>query len=72
MFDSSMWELKEAAKWSSNGQEKKEAITKLSARGPEALSSLQEILDVTAYEDVKAACVEAIKSINGKEKQDKG
>jgi hypothetical protein len=67
-----MWELKEAAKWSNNGQEKKEAIAKLSARGPEALSSLQEILDVTAYDDVKAACVEAIKSISGKDKQNEG
>ena len=68
MPDSSMWELKQTAKWSNNGQEKKEAITKLSARGPEALPSLQEVLDVTAYDDVKAACAEAIKSINSKEK----
>lgn len=72
MSDSSIWKLKEAAKWSNDGKEKKEAITKLSARGPEALSSFQEILDVTAYEEVKAACVEAIKSINGREKQNEG
>lgn len=42
----------------------KNAVTKLSARGAEALPSLEEILSVTAYDDVKAACIDAIKSVN--------
>jgi len=62
LSDKSLWELKEAAKWSSNPQEMKDAISKLSARGAEALPSLEEILSVTAYDDIKSACIDAIKS----------
>lgn len=69
MSDRSLWDLKEAAKWSSNPQERKEAITKLSARGAEALPSLDEIMSVTAYEDIRAACMEAIKSFKKTEGQ---
>jgi hypothetical protein len=58
-----MWELKETAKWSRDLDEKKDAIHKLSARGEEALPSLEEIRDITAYDDIRAACVEAIKSL---------
>lgn len=58
----SLWDLKEAAKWSNNPQERKEAVTRLSARGAEALPSLDEIMSVTAYEDIRTACIEAIKS----------
>ena len=68
LSDKSLWELKETAKWSSNPQEKKEAISKLSARGAEALPLLEEILNVTAYDDIKAACIDAIKSANGERK----
>lgn len=63
MTDKSLWELKEAAKWSSNPQERKDAITRLSARGAEALPSLDEIMSVTAYDDIRAACIEAIRSL---------
>jgi hypothetical protein len=57
------YELKIAAKWSDNAEEKKIAIRELSSRGEEAIPSLEEILSVTAYEDIKAACIAAIKAI---------
>ena len=63
MSDKSIWELKETAKWSRDLDEKKDAIRKLSARGEEALPSLEEIRDITAYNDIRAACAEAIKSV---------
>jgi hypothetical protein len=44
----------------------KTAINELSARGDIALPALEEILTVTAYEDIKAACIEAIKAIKEK------
>ncbi len=56
------YELKIAAKWSDSAEEKKTAIRELSSRGEEAIPSLEEILSVTAYEDIKAACIEAIKA----------
>jgi len=68
----SLWDLKEAAKWSNNPQERKEAITKLSARGAEALPSLDEIMSVTAYDDIRAACMEAIRSFRKAEGQAEG
>lgn len=69
LSDRSLWNLKEAAKWASNPQERKEAVTRLSARGAEALPSLEEIMKVTAYEDIRAACIEAIKSFKKAEGQ---
>ncbi len=73
MTDSkSIWELKEAAKWSNNSQEKKDAITKLSAHGADALPSLNEIMIVTAYDDIRAACIEAIKSFKKPENAPEG
>lgn len=61
-------ELKEMGKWSRDPQEMKTAINELSARGDMALPALEEILNVTAYEDIKAACVEAIKAIKEEKK----
>jgi hypothetical protein len=55
-------ELKLAAKWSTDSAEKKKAIAELSKYGSEALPAIEEVLGVTAYDDVKAACIEAIKS----------
>ncbi len=60
-------ELKETAKWSRSQQEMKTAINELAARGEIALPVLEEVLNVTAHEDIKAACIEAIKAIKGKE-----
>jgi len=57
------FELKEKAKWSSDPEEKKAAIKELSAHGENAISELQEIMSITAYEDIKSACAEAIKSM---------
>jgi hypothetical protein len=57
-----MWDLKEAAKWSSTPEEKKAAIKTLSARGQEAVPTLEEVMSTTAYDDIRAACMEAIKS----------
>ena len=57
------FELKEMAKWSRDPEEKKTAIKELSAHGEKALTQLEEILNVTAFEDIKTACIEAIKAI---------
>lgn len=56
-------QLKETAKWSDDPIKKKTAIRELSVRGETALSALQEILNVTAYDEIKSACVVAIKAI---------
>ena len=58
-----LFELKEKAKWSSDPEEKKAAIKELSTHGENAISELQEIASITAYEDIKNACAEAIKSM---------
>lgn len=58
-----LFKLKEKAKWSSYPEEKKAAIKELSTHGENAISELQEIMSITAYEDIKSACVEAIKSM---------
>jgi hypothetical protein len=58
-----LFELKEKAKWSSDPEEKRAAIKELSTHGENAISELQEIMNITAYEDIKNACAEAIKSM---------
>lgn len=58
-----LFELKEKAKWSSDAEEKKAAIRELSRYGENAIFELQEIMNITAYEDIKNACAEAIKSM---------
>jgi hypothetical protein len=58
-----LYELKERAKWSRDWEEKKMAIKELVVLGEKALPTLEEIFNVTAYEDVKAICLDAIKSI---------
>jgi len=63
MSDTDVWELKEKAKWSDDKEDKKTAIKELSAYGQAALDPLREILAVTTYDEVRAACVEAIKEI---------
>jgi hypothetical protein len=60
--------LKEKAKWSSDPEEMKAAIKELSTHGENAISELQEIMSITAYEDIKNACAEAIKSIQAPSK----
>jgi len=63
-----LFDLKEKAKWSSDSEEKKTAIKELSTHGENAIFELQEIMNITAYEDIKNACAEAIKSIQGSRK----
>ena len=58
-----LFALKQRAKWSSDPEVKKTAIKKLSNRGEDAISELQEIMSITTYEDIKNACAEAINSI---------
>jgi hypothetical protein len=65
-----LFELKEKAKWSSDPEEKKAAIKELSTHGDNAISALQEIMSITAYEDIKSACVEAIKSMRDRNNVD--
>ena len=61
-----LFELKENAKWSRDPEEKKAAIKELSTHGENAISELQEIMSITAYEDIKNACAEAIKSMQAR------
>jgi hypothetical protein len=61
-----LFELKEKAKWSSDPEERKAAIKELSTHGENAISELQEIASITAYEDIKNACAEAIKSVRAR------
>ncbi len=62
------FELKEKAKWARDVEEKKTAIKELSSYGEKAIPFLEEIRNVTAYEDIRSACIEAIRSIKGEEK----
>ncbi|MCI0559729.1 MAG: hypothetical protein MN733_14665 [Nitrososphaera sp.] len=64
-----IWQLKETGKWADDSGDKKTAISELSAHGENAVASLEEILNVTVYEEIRAACIEAIKTI--REKEDK-
>lgn len=66
LSDTKIFELKERAKWSKDPAEKKTAIRELSAQGDRAIPALDEIRSVTAYDEIKAACIEAIKAIEGK------
>lgn len=68
--EKTMHELKEMAKWSRSQQEMKTAINELAARGEIALPVLEEILNVTAHEDIKATCIEAIKAVKGKKERE--
>jgi hypothetical protein len=63
-----LFELKEKAKWSSDPEEKKTAIKELSTYGENAISALQEIMSITAYEDIKNDCAEAIRSMRARSK----
>jgi hypothetical protein len=63
-----LFELKEKAKWSRDPEEKKTAIKELSTHGENAISELQEIMNITAYQDIKNTCAEAIKSIQARGK----
>lgn len=55
--------LKLTAKWSVDDGEKKKAISELVHHGDEALPAIKEIFNVTAYEEIREACLEAIKEI---------
>ena len=59
-----LFELKEKAKWSNDLEGKKAAIKKLSTLGESAISELEEIMNITASEDIKNVCAEAIKSMH--------
>ncbi len=61
-------ELKMTAKWSTDGDEKKGAISELLQYGDKGILAIQEVLSVTVYDDVKQACIEAIKSIGREQK----
>ncbi len=61
-----IWQLKETAKWADDTEAKKTAINELSNRGATALSSLEEIMNVTMHEDIKKICIDAIKAIREK------
>jgi len=58
-------QLKLTAKWSADNNEKKQAISQLINYGDMALPAIQEVLTITVYDDVKQACIEAIRSLGG-------
>jgi len=55
--------LKLTAKWSADDNEKKKAISELVHHGDEALPAIKEVFNVTAFEEIREACIEAIKAI---------
>lgn len=57
-----VWELKESAKWSLDLNDRKRAIKLLASYGPGAIQSIAEIRDVSAYEEIRKACIEAIRA----------
>ncbi len=62
------WKLKESAKWSLDMNERRQAIEELAGSyGKEALQAILEIKDVTAYDEIKKACAEAIRSAKNSE-----
>ena len=65
--DSSIRKLKETAKWSDDPEQKITAIKELTSHGENALTALQEILNVTVYDEIKAACIDAIKAAKQKD-----
>lgn len=64
--------LKETAKWSDDPEQKKTAIKELTTYGENALTALQEIMNVTAYDEIKAACIDAIKAARQKDSTTSG
>lgn len=67
--DDKFWELKESAKWSLDLGERKAAVKQLAQLyGPAAFDSIAEIRDDSAFEEIRRACIEAIKhaSANGR------
>jgi hypothetical protein len=61
-------QLKLTAKWSSDNYEKKKAISQLLQYGDGGLPAIQEILAITAYDDIRQACIDAISSLGGEQK----
>ena len=62
-----IWDLKESAKWAGDEQKRREAVNELATYGESALPTLEEIMSVTAYDEIKTACIDAINSIKNKE-----
>jgi hypothetical protein len=63
--DERYWQLKESAKWSLEVDERRRAIRELvSGYGMDAIQAIEEVKDVSAYDEIKRACIEAIKSAN--------
>ena len=62
MHDMSLYELKALAKWATDQEQKKNALKELSRRGENAIPMLEEILNVTAYDNIRSACADAIKA----------
>jgi hypothetical protein len=61
--DERYWQLKESAKWSLEVDERRRAIRALArGYGRDAIQAIEEIKDVSAYDEIKRACIEAIKS----------
>ncbi|GEM_PF-1921712 len=62
--DERYWQLKESAKWSLEVDERRRAIKELaSGYGRDAIQAIEEVKDVSAYDEIKRACIEAIKSV---------
>jgi hypothetical protein len=62
-------ELKLTAKWAVDNNEKKKAISELVHHGDEALPAIKEVFNVTAFEEIRAACIEAIGAMGREQKK---
>lgn len=61
-----LWNLKEEAKWARTAQTQMQAIQQIGTFGELARPVLEEILTVSASEEIKAKCIEAMKAIDSK------
>jgi hypothetical protein len=65
--EDTFWELKQAAKWSLGLSERRRAINELAKtyRGG-AIHALLEIKNTAVHEEIRQACMDAIKSVASK------
>lgn len=58
-----IYELKETVKWSNDRKEKISSVKELAKYGSDAIPALDEIFMVTISEDIKVACIDAIRTL---------
>lgn len=62
--EDTLWELKQAAKWSLGLMERRDAIEQMARTYREgAIHALLEIKNTTVHDEIRQACIDAIKSV---------